>query len=398
MISRTQSDFLTFLAEATGSVVCRESAACDIRFVLKDLISLHNSTFPDREGIDTPKFNSPPDTVSHLYDLLAPDFETINSRIPAVGREQGYVDIAEIAEPIPNAQAEHSERAILVHTPLVAYLNSFFAKAHILLSDETGAGCVPAHDAAMTSKDYSDVSLVEGMFADLHKYFVEGLLEEPMSPAYLGDPYDLCERVEGARHFMLLHELGHIAFRNSMFAGTALHISEPARLAEITNVANAALDAWLQVLTEFKNDSESTSWSPMSLNSFAGIETLTSSELQHVHSIWREEFIADSFATIALISELDFNTTSGPGCYETMNFFAGVFLLFQMFRVKEVALASQLQDWTSHPPAVLRLRNVMCLINATGIFEGNPSLRAFCNNSLAPVSYTHLTLPTIYSV
>jgi hypothetical protein len=178
---------------------------CDIRSINAELIELHNKVKPE------PTFLNVKRREMHLGELLKKDLEHLASLIDTLHVAENLF-VGELYSQDVTASSISSVSgfsAILVNTPLVYFLNSFFSKYSIISSYTVGGDCLEEHEKIMSGEEYKDPYILASLFKEAEVFFNKTFVRMPIKPRYLGTPYDLCEHVEGARRFIIFHEIGH---------------------------------------------------------------------------------------------------------------------------------------------------------------------------------------------
>jgi hypothetical protein len=185
----------------------------------KELIELHNQYSIRNALAVEDKFLRIDAHPKTLEELLWADFEYLAVGQPSFREHADQFVFTEVAGPNPNALVLSLETTPSVHvvcfrSPLLHLINSTFSKMWTLGHPFRHGDCLPEHEHILNSDAYSDTKLLAGFFNDLEVLFDERRLQIPIDPPHLASPYDYCERVEGARRFILGHELGHLGYNN----------------------------------------------------------------------------------------------------------------------------------------------------------------------------------------
>ncbi len=199
----------------TGGTIFEESWESDILSSLADHIQEHNR-FRQKSGEELePKFVNLRKGLFPLAEVAKRDFNLLKVNVPILQQMEEHLAFLEVYGANPNAHTfpleYNGNRKIYValRTPLIYFIHSFFSKAFILMYDSRLCDCLPEHDKIMKSDKYSDQSLIAGIFNDIEIFFDKKRISNPIMPFHLGTPYDYCEFVEGARKFVIAHELSH---------------------------------------------------------------------------------------------------------------------------------------------------------------------------------------------
>lgn len=224
--SNADPNLLGQVAELVSGRIETEPWDCDIRAILSPLIEQHQAAVVAQGGAREPGFDPYPIAAKPLSTLILKDIDHLTT-LHGILENGPALSVIEAFSQSVNAQiisadvGGHARNLIVFHTPLVYLLNSFFSKLDILNADDVYAGCIDEHRALMEGEAYDDLQLIAGIYRDIEVLVDRSFIRKPLDPPYLGSPFDLCERVEGARRFIVAHEISH-TFIDHPFAQNAM--------------------------------------------------------------------------------------------------------------------------------------------------------------------------------
>ena len=207
-----------FISDLFDGTTLNEQWDCDIRSILHDLIKAHNEYVASIGDPPEESFLQSASRPTTLASLICQDMKYIAQHVPTA-MPTGRVFVTEInsstlaAELLDITGTETSYRVLGFHSGLIMYLNDFFPKFHIMLSDRY-ARCLPQHRSIMEGKEYEDSSLLLSLYNNAEVLMNPSAVTHLDGPAFLGEPFDVCEQVEGSRRFAILHEFGHVWYRD----------------------------------------------------------------------------------------------------------------------------------------------------------------------------------------
>ena len=293
---------------------------CDVIGATAALIGQHNEHRRRQGQPVEDKFRDPASRPTRLRELLWADYDALCRGQPALMEHAGAFVITEVARPYPSAfilAAASATRVVPIvcfPSPLLRFIHSAFSKVATLIDDEVTAGCLPEHEAALRGEAYTDTSLLAGLFNDVELIFASESLGVPIRPPHLAAPYDYCEFVEGARRFVLAHELSHAFYPNAP---------------EVT--------AHLAAL---------------------GVPPERAAR-------WAEELWCDYSAVHMLVDSYEASRRGEPQRWELQNMLVGVLMLFAIWDVARLAVDLHTRMDGDHPPAMLRLHYVRSTLKRT---------------------------------
>jgi hypothetical protein len=309
---------------------------CDVLSAHAELIGLHTDYARELGHGVEPKFAAVKSKPQRLEQLLWDDYTFLCKGIKWLDGYSECYTLGEIAGASPYAQfIDLSEEntlhfVILFRGVLLRFVHSSFSKLNTLLYSDKHADCIPQHDSLLEGDDYSDSSLVAGIFGDIEMYFDKGLSTTQITPRHLASPYNYCERVEGARRFLLGREIvrpWYSKMVNDEFIKSSNNLFDSLGLADQT--------------------------SPR----------------------WMEELWCDSLGLMAIINAYSEAELSGPLLYELENAIIGVIQLLTLLDLVDCALLQPDASRPSRPPALIRRDVVRQLIKSHPNYQSSPQLQ-----------------------
>jgi hypothetical protein len=209
------------VSEQFGGALVERPWLCDVMAVAAPVIQAHNRAAALNDEEIEPKFANAAPTPGRFSDLLWRDFEYLCKAVPWLSDYADRLAFVEIAGPSPVAQvltvsrdAKPDLHVIGFRSPLLHFCHAVFSKAMMLMATYQGCDCLEEHKHILMRDEYSDTALLAGFFNDIEMLFDRKRLFVPIQPEHWAEPYDYCGRVEGARRFILAHELGHIVWND----------------------------------------------------------------------------------------------------------------------------------------------------------------------------------------
>lgn len=311
---------------------------CDIVGATADIIQRHNSHLAKLGEPVPAKFACAKPVARPLTDLLWEDFAFLAQGEPSLRNPNGTYVLAEEARRQPNSRyvkvlaSGRLLHLIYVRSPLLHFIHSAFSKAMLLMQNDRLEGSLPEDESTLMSPAYSEENLVAQWLNAIEVFFNEGALEFSNDPPHLCLPYDYCEAVQGARRFMLAHEIGHAHF----------HFTDEE-----------------EFLTQ-------------------GIEQLGVDKALAVD--WVEELFCDRFAAFTILDIyedlLDQGLLDEGRVYELKNAVAAFFLFFIVLEHAHRATKEELPLDKPHPPLDLRLVTLHEVVKEHPLLAKLPELRA----------------------
>lgn len=307
---------------------------CDIRAILSPLIDRHQQELGANGEPREPGFEDYPADAKPLSMLIGEDVDYL-STVHGLLAQAPPLSIVEAFSPDVNAQLIRAEvdgkarNLAVFHTPVIYLINSFFSKLDILNASDVYAGCMDEHRPLMEGDDYDDLNLIAAIYRDMEVMVDRSFVRKPLEPPFLGSPFDLCERVEGARRFVVAHEISH-SFVDHPFAQDTMNTFR-------TNLTGSMG------------------------------EVLSPRQIEH----WAEELWCDESAVAALNflykDELDDPAT----LHRATNALQGVITFFFMLYLLEIGFKRDLKVlFGAHfPPVELRYKAVRESIKGSHLFQ-----------------------------
>jgi hypothetical protein len=320
-----------------GGDIVTEPWNCDVIGANADLISRHNRARRERGLAVEEKFENVSSAPSRLRDVLQQDLEFLSRGEPSLKSPKAPYLFAEVAAPLPQSEylrisrADTAYNVILFRSPFLHFIHSGFSKFLMLMQHRRDEGCLEEDIPAVMAEPYSDRSLLLTLLSDLEVFYKHKRLFVPTTPRHLSAPYDYCELVEGARRFLVGHEIGH-----------AHYFPTP----EMINLACA--------ITEQGNV-----------------------PLETAHA-WGQEIWCDQFALYTILDIYEDAYRGGRWSeslhYELQNTLTGILLMFALLEFAQIALKQRRTISKVHPPADMRLRLARCYIKMHPLYGAFPSL------------------------
>ena len=312
-----------FIELMIGENIQLEFLDCDIRSILCDLINRHNqfglqsgfaveTQFPNTQKM----FRSVAELL--LSDLqpfafsgsfAASEMEPLQAQIVCTQSSHLSASITRFASPLG-----FNTSVIAISEKLILYLNYFFSKFCLLTSNDRYHKALSADHPIMDTRSYDDTEMLIDIVNGAENFASVGVATaEIYDPApFLGEPYDLCERIEGARQFLVLHEIGHILF---------------------SSVSRKDIDCRFQICFPY-------------LGKIAHVDNLQLKLSETIQDILKksgitahpklvEECWCDSYALLRILERFHRNESEVELLYKTENALVGIFKLFFMFDIIE---------------------------------------------------------------
>lgn len=165
-----------------------------------------------------------------------------------------------------------------------------------------------------------------GVFNDIEVLFDKRRLFLPFAPPHIAWPYDFCEQVEGARRFILAHELAHCIF------------SDPLRPTRV--------DALI----------------PEDLAKWGG-------------PAHREEYWCDAFAIDALLRIYEGQPMVDTAFSEVENGIVGILLYFTILDIVNAALGEHLNLSADHPLPLFRREAIRHIVKSHPLYRDSAQLQ-----------------------
>ena len=352
---------------------------CDVTAANASVIRMHNAYGESQGKLVEEKFRSVSGEPRRLQELLREDFRYLSRGLTSLADRAGQFAFVEIAGPDPNAYVVRAEQfdlpfhIICFRSPLLYFLHSSYSKLFILTHSSRHADCLPEHDPVMDGEEYSDTSLLAGLFNDIECLFDLRYLSLPINPPHLADPFEYCERVEGARRFVLGHEIGHAVYPSHVLYDRA-QVNDsflPAYNLDICQFLAGRILWDEETLRVFRHDPEEAwDWK----DDLVRLALLLKSD-ESLSSGWEEEFWCDSFSLHTILQGYGEAELEGPPLYELENTLVGILMFFTVMDIVEVVLHRHKVIVPTHPPALLRREAIRNLVKLHPLYERNPNIR-----------------------
>lgn len=327
-----EADIEQLLRECDDGQLVRQPWLCDPMDICVEVIARHNADGLARDVPVEPKFANIPGQAKRLADLLWKDFQFLSDTVPELAASHHRYFFVELASANPNALAYDLEsddgllHIIGFKSPLIYLLNAVFSKIFVVCHPEREADCLPSDAHHFEGDTYSDTHLLAGILNDLEVLYEHGRLFLPYEPPHVATPFDYCEQVEGARRFLLAHELAH------------------------TLESRRGISAELE-------------------------ELIPKSVMSDSYPTWNEEFRCDAFAIKALMDRYRNSSIEHATLFELENSLVGVLTFFTVLDIVDAFLGRHLQLAATHPPPQARRELVRQVIKSHPVYSASEQLR-----------------------
>jgi len=322
------------VSESFGPVAEEVEWVCDVKEATFDTIASCNEYLRSQGRIEEDKFRNVTGKHSSISDLLRQDYEYLaaSPKFTILRSLASQIRFYETERAVPNAGIvtlhlpDKLAFAIVFNSQMISLLNATFSKIYIITHDFRHAGCIPKFDDQMQEPAYMDTQLLLGIFRDLEDLFVN---EEPyvlVNPPHLASPYDYCERVDGARRFIVGHEIAHIFYEGSKSA------------IEVDMERFKTLDP-------------------------------------RIKEAWERELWCDALGLNFLMGRSEDPKLTGVALYEMENALVGILTYFTFMEVVECSLSFLNLIPTTHPPAKVRREFLRNRMKHHKTFIENPSIQ-----------------------
>jgi tetratricopeptide (TPR) repeat protein len=360
-----------FVADLFDGTIVSEIWDCDIRSIFHELIIAHNEYLttigdPPEQGFQG--LEAHPTT---LAALVCEDMQRIHRHVPIAVPPEPIL-VTEINSNTLSAQLLDitvdggSMRVIGFHSPLMRYINDFFPKFHIMLSDRY-ARCLPQHRHLLERVDYDDDQLLLSLYNNAEILVNPSASKQMNGPRFLGEPYDLCEQIEGARKFAMLHEFGHAWYRD-------LKTGKPDPTLD-SALAKRFMSGLQYSIAQALGANENSSMSEMLAKVLFVQGVRDPRRVQH----FVEELWCDLYAFMVIEKLFYGRLKSAPVTHECCNTLLGIMDLFFMLSIIEKGIGAYDRATSNYPPVDLRAKFLFEYIWSSPLFANgqvcNPVLR-----------------------
>jgi hypothetical protein len=314
-----------------------EAWTCNPVSAVADILASHNEARAAQGQAVADKFKNPQPIPCRLRELLWRDYEFLAMGEPSLRSPKGCYILEEVSGPKPHSEYIKLEvegvlhHVILFHSPLLYFVHSAFSKIITMLEIEPDV--LPEHRRMLSETAYSDVSLLAALLNDIEIFFNSAAIRTELAPPHLVSPYDFCEFIDGARRFLLAHEIGHAHF----------HETEDSDYTKMLFMENMSLD-------------------------------------QDTAAAWTEELWCDQFAILTILDIYEDchsrGELTGELQFEFENALNGIILLFAVLELAEIAVEGDRQSTPTHPPYDFRLAVLRGLIKEHSLYPKLPGLPA----------------------
>jgi hypothetical protein len=241
----------------------------------------------------------------------------------------------------------------------VDFLNDFLLKLHMLTSFDIYGSCLEIHKPVIAAGGYDDATLLSQFLDSTDSLTTLTFSKLPLAPTFLGSPYDVCQRIEGARRFAVLHELGHHVF------GTSLRNSHDATLRMYMGLQSSTASRWRD-------------WNAYTLLMMSDQNVYGSKRRAEQAA---EEFWCDVFAFSAIAEFYTDKMEERRFVYEAENAFVGMLNLFFMLDMIERGLGRYNDHEPEYPSAGERCDRLFEYMRGTKLFEIESFREAVARNA-----------------
>jgi hypothetical protein len=185
---------------------------CDIYSVFSEQIKDYN-TYIDYYPGD--KFSNVEPLKQTLKSLLEADFQYIYSHNQELLKDyKDKILFEEVNDRLPNSMVLFSdnseENLILFNAPLLNIIHVFFSYFELLTQETKTQSCKEEYDPILKGERFSDTTLLAKIMNTIKYIYDDKSYYSDSSIDFLSEPYNVVERVQGARRFIIAHEIAHI--------------------------------------------------------------------------------------------------------------------------------------------------------------------------------------------
>lgn len=207
---------------------------CDPKSILATQINKYNDS---ALGVDSVTFKNIIAKEKRVKDLLKEDFDGLVKNNPILLQFSDMILFAEsdtcepeavvITEKIAsNSQGAKSELYyVIVSRNKLNLIFSISTKLDMICQNSKTLEALQEYQARLESQEWADSEIYKEIIEEVCNVKNEPLEIQGKFP-YIYSPYDLCEYVDGARKFIVAHEVAHIAVRGYSSIFTEELISE----------------------------------------------------------------------------------------------------------------------------------------------------------------------------
>ena len=192
---------------------------CDSKSILANQIKKYNDS---ELNIDSDSFNNIDAKEKRVKDLLREDFEELVKHNPTlldfssiISFEESDVcepEIVVVTEKIASdSKGNKSElHYVIVSRNKLRLIFNAIAKLDMVCKMPKTLEALQEYHTTLESKEWADSEIYKELIKEICN-IKNGPLKAQGKFPYIYSPYDLCEYVDGARKFMVAHEVAHIA-------------------------------------------------------------------------------------------------------------------------------------------------------------------------------------------
>lgn len=356
----SERDLRALITDSTNGELIESPWLCDVLALHADLIERHNRR-GEAKGIPREAKFAVRREPLPLRDLLAQDFFYLSLGSAALQELRDRYIFAEVALRQPDALClelplrDGPAFVVAFHSPLLYLINSSLSKIGLLIWDEWYGDCLPEDVKTVLSHAYSTHGLLAAFFNDIEVLFDAKRLYLPFQPNHIGSPFNYCEQVEGARRFVLAHELGHSLYHHELrphaIEASVESDAENSQCRSAESVGDRLLEPWEETMAE--------------------IRAIDARRRKRTH----EERWCDAFAMRTILSIYEGRQLTDPERFELENTLVGIMMLFFLYEVVEVVLSKLYDRSRSHTSSRARCERIRAIIKASSTFETTENLK-----------------------
>lgn len=190
---------------------------CDIYSIMSKQILEYNDYISYNPG---EKFLNVSLRSQTLKDLLHEDLDFLFINNPdTIGHLRGKISIEEVNENIPNSSIVYSskqdEYLILFNAPLLNLIHIFYSYFELLTQSSKTETCKEEYDDILQSEKFADTTLVGEIMKAIKKIYQDKQFYSSSTFEFYNEPYNICERVQSVRRFIIAHEISHIVLNHN---------------------------------------------------------------------------------------------------------------------------------------------------------------------------------------
>ncbi len=331
LIKLTQNE-INHLNDVVDGEITKTPWDCNIRSVLSDLITLHNA---DLEGKDPDVFGQFPPTKNRpmtTAELMSEDFAYLRNMNGTSFPTDG-IAFEQVTSSKPNSQIINFKRqaqsisVVCFNSSFFYHVNRILMRLRMLMLIERNLAVLDQHRPIIASSNYDDKCLYLFLLQDIEALMTGSPPAEPDPAPYLMSPYEICEEIEGARRFVLCHELSHLLYPNHL---SDLHLQKMRERLK-TSFLCYQLDKDSLARSVLKLPPHEFISSALTRWAEAADLALTEGAIRR----WTEELWCDLHAILMLEQSYEPLMGSKKTLFEVENMFIGIMQMFILFQFME---------------------------------------------------------------